>query len=62
MAKERHIPPRDTRWAKATPSMEHRAPEKVLPVESGIRQILNLFKFCYFNLVIATFTSYLVSI
>ena len=46
MTKEKHIPPRDTRQAKAPPSMEHQAPKKVLPVESDILQILNLFKFC----------------
>ena len=46
VAKERHIPPRDTRWAKATPSMKHRASKKILSVESDIRQILSLFTFC----------------
>ena len=46
--------------AKATPSMEYRAPKKVLPVESNIQQILSFFTFCQFNLIIATFSGFLV--
>ena len=60
VAKERHIPPQDTRRAKATPSMKHRASNKILPVESDIQHILTLFTFCQFNLIIAKFSGFLV--
>jgi len=33
MAEERHLPFKDTRQMETAPSMEHRAPTKVQPVE-----------------------------
>ena len=37
MAEEMHLPPRDVRWTKVTPLVEHRALEEILPVDNGMK-------------------------
>ena len=50
MAKEMHLPPRDTRRTKVAPSMERQAPTKVLPVEMiAWRATFLIFQFTLVN-------------
>ena len=48
MAKERHLPPGDARWAKVTPSMEHETPKKILLVDDGTKNNTPHFQFTSF--------------
>ena len=48
MEEKRHLPPRDTRQAKAASPMEHGAPEKVLPVDKGANDDTPHFLFTSF--------------
>ena len=43
MAEERQLPPRDDGRMEATPSMERRAPAKVLPVKRMARKVAPLY-------------------
>ena len=37
MAEEMHLPPRDVRWTKVAPLVEHGALEEILPVDNGMK-------------------------
>ena len=47
MAEERHLPPRDGRWIKVVPPVEHGALEEILPVDNGTKNNTH-FKFTSF--------------
>ena len=58
MEKKRHLPPRDAKWAKVAPPMEHRAPEEVLPVTTAWTTtplISSLFPFKLIFTIYSTF-------
>ena len=48
MADERDLPPRDARWVKIAPPMEHGAPAEVLPVDNGADNDTPHFQFIPF--------------
>ena len=48
MAKERHLPPRDTRQTEVAPRIEHGAPEKILLVDNGTKNNTPHFQFTSF--------------
>ena len=51
MEEKRHLPPKDTRQAKAASPMEHGTPEKVLPVDKGANDDTPHFPFTSFQLI-----------
>ena len=48
MTEERHLPPGDARRAEVAPPIEHRAPEKLLPINGGMNNNTPHFQFTSF--------------
>ena len=44
MAAEGNLPPRDTRWAKVAPPVEHRALEEILSVDNDTKNKIPHFQ------------------
>ena len=48
MEKEGNLPPRDARWVKVAPPVEHEALEEILPVDNGTKNNTPHFHFTSF--------------
>ena len=58
MADERDLPPRDARWVKIAPPMEHGAPAEVLPVDNGADNDTPHFQFISFKLIFTIYNTF----